>query len=67
MNSVTDIMIQEIDQCLTYRSEKDDLLKAIFEKPRAIVLDEVNRLLDEVKAKKEQGQYSRGVVQRCEV
>lgn len=54
-------MVQEIDSILMYRSEKEDPLKTIFERSRTAALEDVNKLLEDVRSKKEQGTVNLGV------
>lgn len=61
VNSISDIMVQEIDSILVYRSEKEDLLKTVFERSRTVALEDVNKLLEDVRSKKEQGTVNLGV------
>ena len=52
---VEDSVINTIDQNLQYKSEKEDVLRTMFQPARTIVTGEVMKLLEDLRQKKEQG------------
>ena len=52
---VDDSVINTIDQNLQYKSEKEDVLRALFQPARTIVTAAVKKLLEDLRQKKEQG------------
>ena len=52
---VEDSVINTIDQNLQYKSEKEDVLRTMFQPARTIVTAEVMKLLEDLRQKKEQG------------
>ncbi|KAL4228501.1 PDZ domain containing 1 [Mactra antiquata] len=48
-------IVHEIDTILTFRSEKEDQLRSIFHNAREVATDDVQKLLNDLKVKKEKG------------
>lgn len=52
---VDDSVIKNIDSNLQCKSEKEEVLRSLFEPARTIILGEVLKLLEDLRQKKEQG------------
>ncbi|XP_053408833.1 rho guanine nucleotide exchange factor 12-like isoform X6 [Mercenaria mercenaria] len=55
VTSFGDHIVQEIDTTLTFRSEKEDLLRSIFNNARVVAKEDVQKLVEDLRQKKEQG------------
>ena len=53
--NVDDSVVNNIDMSLQYKSEKEEVLRALFAPARTIVQLEVIKLLEDLRQKKEQG------------
>ena len=55
MTSLGDHIIQEVDATLMFRSEKEEQLRSIFSNARSVAKEDVQKLLEDLRQKKEQG------------
>ena len=53
--NVEDSVINNIDQNLQYKSEKEEVLRTLFNPARTIIQPEIMKLLEDLRQKKEQG------------
>jgi hypothetical protein len=53
--SLGDHIVQEVDTMLMFKSEREEQLRSIFGNARTVAKDDVQKLLEDLRQKKEQG------------